>query len=188
MSQIKAIETRYKGYRFRSRLEARWAVFFDACGYQWEYEPEGFDLPSGAKYLPDFKVFGVDANGECYEYWFDVKPEGVRIPEKDMAKMAEFADKKDCTDFIILEGAPNPEKEYTGIKHGDVKYIPWGRRAKPWFLYDGDTAVSEIEFFSSKCRKYWPKNEFGSGDWVSDYIMACESARSARFEHGEVPQ
>ncbi len=30
MSEIKAIETRYKGYRFRSRLEARWAVFFDA--------------------------------------------------------------------------------------------------------------------------------------------------------------
>jgi hypothetical protein len=25
----KAIETHYKGYRFRSRLEARWAVFFD---------------------------------------------------------------------------------------------------------------------------------------------------------------
>lgn len=29
---MKAIETRYKGYRFRSRLEARWAVFFDALG------------------------------------------------------------------------------------------------------------------------------------------------------------
>jgi hypothetical protein len=41
---IKAIETRYKGYRFRSRLEARWAVFFDALGVEWEYEKEGFDL------------------------------------------------------------------------------------------------------------------------------------------------
>jgi hypothetical protein len=29
-TEIKAIETSYKGYRFRSRLEARWAVFFDA--------------------------------------------------------------------------------------------------------------------------------------------------------------
>lgn len=27
---IKPIETRYKGCRFRSRPEARWAVFFDA--------------------------------------------------------------------------------------------------------------------------------------------------------------
>lgn len=41
---IKAIETVYRGYRFRSRLEARWAVFFDALGLEWEYEPEGFDL------------------------------------------------------------------------------------------------------------------------------------------------
>jgi hypothetical protein len=40
---INAIETHYKGYRFRSRLEARWAVFFDALGYEWQYEPEGFE-------------------------------------------------------------------------------------------------------------------------------------------------
>lgn len=53
MSEIKAIETYYKGYRFRSRLEARWAVFFDAAGIKYEYEPEGFDL-DGVWYLPDF--------------------------------------------------------------------------------------------------------------------------------------
>jgi hypothetical protein len=41
---IKPIETRYRGYRFRSRLEARWAVFFDVAGIAWRYEPEGFDL------------------------------------------------------------------------------------------------------------------------------------------------
>ena len=41
---MKAIQTEYKGYLFRSRLEARWAVFFDACGVRWEYEPEGYDL------------------------------------------------------------------------------------------------------------------------------------------------
>lgn len=46
---IKAIQTRYKGYNFRSRLEARWAVFFDALGIKWEYEPEGFEFgESGA--------------------------------------------------------------------------------------------------------------------------------------------
>jgi hypothetical protein len=52
---VKAIETAYKGYRFRSRLEARWAVFFDALGIVWEYEKEGFELPSG-RYLPDFWI------------------------------------------------------------------------------------------------------------------------------------
>lgn len=51
---IKAIETSYKGYRFRSRLEARWAVFFDALGIKWEYEKEGYDLGAYGYYLPDF--------------------------------------------------------------------------------------------------------------------------------------
>src|SRR5262245_3495425 len=36
---IQPIETIYRGYRFRSRLEARWAVFFQTLGVPWEYEP-----------------------------------------------------------------------------------------------------------------------------------------------------
>lgn len=51
---IQAIETQYKGYRFRSRLEARWAVFFDALNIEWEYEKEGYDLGKTGWYLPDF--------------------------------------------------------------------------------------------------------------------------------------
>lgn len=39
------IETFYKNYRFRSRQEARWAVFFDELNVKWEYEVEGFELP-----------------------------------------------------------------------------------------------------------------------------------------------
>jgi hypothetical protein len=69
MQQVKqiipAIETSYNGYKFRSRLEARWARFFDVLGVKYEYEPEGFDLskiphigeyldPSDTWYLPDF--------------------------------------------------------------------------------------------------------------------------------------
>jgi len=56
-ARIKAIETSYKGYLFRSRLEARWAVFFDALGIVWEYEREGFEL-DGLRYLPDFWLPG----------------------------------------------------------------------------------------------------------------------------------
>ena len=66
MSEIKAIETYYKGYRFRSRLEARWAVFFDAAGIKYEYEPEGFEVNLSDEekimylhdcYVPDFDVY-----------------------------------------------------------------------------------------------------------------------------------
>jgi hypothetical protein len=53
-SPIQAIETRYAGCRFRSRLEARWAVFFDALHIEWQYEVEGYVLPDGTRYLPDF--------------------------------------------------------------------------------------------------------------------------------------
>ena len=59
--EIKAIETVYNGYRFRSRLEARWAVFFDAAGIKYEYEPEGFETNEGTKYLPDFYLPEYDA-------------------------------------------------------------------------------------------------------------------------------
>ena len=61
MSYIKPIETIYKGYRFRSRLEARWAVFFDALGIEWEYEKEGYNL-DGVRYLPDFWL----PNQQCH--------------------------------------------------------------------------------------------------------------------------
>jgi nucleoside 2-deoxyribosyltransferase len=50
---LRAIETEYRGYRFRSRTEARWAVALTAAGIEWQYEAEGFDL-NGARYLPDF--------------------------------------------------------------------------------------------------------------------------------------
>ena len=46
---IKAIPTRYNGIEFRSRLEAKWAAFFDQCGWRWEYEPCDFD-----GWIPDF--------------------------------------------------------------------------------------------------------------------------------------
>ena len=46
---IKAIPTVYNHVQFRSRLEARWAAFFDLCGWKWDYEP--FDLDGWA---PDF--------------------------------------------------------------------------------------------------------------------------------------
>lgn len=58
--EIKAIETNYRGCRFRSRLEARWAVFFDALGWDWQYEKEGYvlgwDVDDELPWLPDFEI------------------------------------------------------------------------------------------------------------------------------------
>lgn len=58
--KIKPIETVYHGLRFRSRLEAKWAVFFDEIGINYHYELDGFDL-GDEWYLPDFYLdeFGI---------------------------------------------------------------------------------------------------------------------------------
>lgn len=56
MIKVKAIETLYKGYKFRSRLEAKWAVYFDEIGLKWDYEIEGYELPNGDWYMPDFYI------------------------------------------------------------------------------------------------------------------------------------
>lgn len=82
---VKPIETQYNGYKFRSRLEARWAVFFDTLGVEYQYEPEGFDLSDCELidhfgdntveyrlqgdywYLPDFYLPGQD----CF---IEIKP------------------------------------------------------------------------------------------------------------------
>ena len=68
---IKPIQTQYKGYLFRSRLEARWAVFFDELGIKYEYEPEGYDLGELGWYLPDFYLpeqkWYVEAKGSINE-------------------------------------------------------------------------------------------------------------------------
>jgi hypothetical protein len=56
------LETWYAGIKYRSRTEARWAVFFESAGVAARYEAEGFQLDDGAWYLPDF-VIGSSARG-----------------------------------------------------------------------------------------------------------------------------
>jgi hypothetical protein len=50
---LTAIPTRYRGVQFRSRLEARWAAFFDIAGWRWQYEPIDLD-----GWIPDFRLCG----------------------------------------------------------------------------------------------------------------------------------
>lgn len=51
MTRYAAYPTIYAGIQFRSRLEAKWAAYFDARGWAWQYEP--FDLHG---YTPDFTI------------------------------------------------------------------------------------------------------------------------------------
>ena len=50
---IHGIQTIYKDRLYRSRLEARWAAFFDLVGWMFEYEPYEFN-----GWIPDFIIIG----------------------------------------------------------------------------------------------------------------------------------
>ena len=97
---IKAKETYYDGYRFRSRLEARWAVFFNNIGLEYEYEMEGFDMEE-CSYLPDFYIPSIDR-------WFEIKGQPLTVSE--IQKCEQFCRRKDNENikFSILIGAPKP--------------------------------------------------------------------------------
>lgn len=97
---MKAIETTYNGYKFRSRLEARWAVFFDAMGIEYQYEPEGFEKRGCGdrlfRWLPDFFLPELNV-------WVEVK--GGDITPEDAEKMASILD------FFPLCGALMTQRE-----------------------------------------------------------------------------
>ena len=91
MNEIRAIQTEYRGYLFRSRLEVRWAVFFDACGVDWEYEPEGYDLGNGLYYLPDFLLHGVTINHGYFKKNCDIYVEVKgQMNDADAEKINRF--------------------------------------------------------------------------------------------------
>lgn len=71
--------TWYKYIPFRSRLEAKWAVFFDVLNVPYIYEPKDFDLPSG-RYLPDF-LLRPNTRYHFWQEWVEVKW-GVPTPHE----------------------------------------------------------------------------------------------------------
>lgn len=75
----RSIQTSYKGYLFRSRLEARWAVFFDAVDAVWSYEPCGYDLSDNVRYLPDFYLPDLDMFVEVKGYMSGKDADKVRV-------------------------------------------------------------------------------------------------------------
>ena len=76
---MKPIETVYGGYRFRSRLEARWAIFFDVLRIPYRYEMEGYDL-DGIWYLPDFWL----PQQNC---WVEIKGQPPTPEEEEKAQL-----------------------------------------------------------------------------------------------------
>src|SRR5258708_1039198 len=95
---IKAIETHYNGYRFRSRLEAKGAVFFNAVGNDYRYEKDNAFNLHAIWYLPDFKLNPYG----CY-IWVEVKGQVPTEEEEIKALRLCIADRHPV---CILVGSP----------------------------------------------------------------------------------
>jgi hypothetical protein len=106
VTSITVIPTWYSGVLFRSRLEARWAIFFDQLRIDWEYEPEAYRLSDGRSYLPDFRL--PKFNGGIFA---EVKPD-----DDDFDKALRFAN--DTTETIWLcEGPPRAGPHRVAHRH-----------------------------------------------------------------------
>ena len=204
----KAIQTRYGGYHFRSRLEARWAVFFDALNIKWKYENEGYEKTmSGSvnddgsldedivRYLPDFDL----GNG----LFAEVKGDRSELM-KQSATMDEihdyggilpgFCDSYRTTCGLILLGEiPLADKRlvlHPIIQHHKGLICSYAAFQKwPWqpIHVIQDSLLSEL----NECNPDgWPKWDnsckfVNTPRYRPEVDNAYLSARSARFEHNE---
>lgn len=218
MNQIKAIDTSYKGFLFRSRLEARWAVFFDAMGLDWEYEPEGFELPDGTRYLPDFCVQTPQGN----PIWYEIKPKHVQRDAKHGAfskYMENLSNQMHNEAYEAWRAGKTPFVEdrpwlRTALLNGDPVHLLGEQGAMMCprcglishthvlqhnevycFPCDTETSTGDMEHGPLNVEitawKGWLRleDEQTYWNWMRRIFEAASVARRARFEHGaQIPQ
>lgn len=193
---IKAIDTIYKGYKFRSRLEARWAVFFDAVKVKWDYEVEGFDC-DGVWYLPDFILYDVYVRRSLVPKLY-VEVKGV-LTEKDIEKIRLFSgfDKLDLgplcenptlivgnipymTDSCHIESTDEEEILSFSFIDGDWGYAVYFEMWNHKFGLVGYDAQNRFDEYEGNIYTDWE-------DYKQHQLCiakALDKARQARFEHG----
>ena len=181
--EIKPIETIYNGYRFRSRLEARWAVFFDVLGVKYEYEPEGFKLSDGTLYLPDFYLPESKAFFEVKGVMNDTDMHKVKQLIKDSGRpciigYSDFSFESCSDENWVGDGYVLMPKYYSVLIDCPVcgkKYfsgIPGDYHCQCCGAYEGDS------YFDVICE--------GDFDICNDEVKnGILRAKQARFEHGE---
>lgn len=169
---IKVIETKYKGYFFRSRLEARWAVFFDFLGIEWEYEKEGFDLGEGLRYLPDFWLPDIGLRTtKGGGLWVEVKGD-EDISDRDSRKIHKFSEQQEFGIALLIGPVDNGFDQ-----HHEVRAGCWDE-GMAWMKCRD---CNRVKFENSN---YYKCESCGGSYCSNDHPSlekAVEAARSARF-------
>lgn len=210
---ITAIETRYAGCRFRSRLEARWAVFFDALRIPWEYEPQGYLVGEKRRpYLPDFwlprehvwvevkgseKQLDIELTVDAALPW-DGLPDTGNVQSEHSIRLLILGPihgiKKILDETGQLVGYDGPVHSVLTFRKGDLfqgtaYFTSSGLEIMP----DGGLMANDGGHIHwDTYRTDWG-NLVGGGGYISDpdagpdlpLAEAFRRALSARFEHGQ---
>lgn len=176
------IPTRYRGYHFRSRLEARWAIFFDHLEFDWDYEPQGYVLDR-RPYLPDFKLI---LPGDPLAF-AEVKPTETDWHEGIHVRLCRALARDTGWPVILLIGVPayRGYHRFTPDLAANAFQAVFFRDYEPkiqvvddyWWQYISvDPHTGALNFMHDD---YEARKSFGQG-----LIDAVQASRSARFEHG----
>ena len=195
-SEIQPLRAFYNGTEFKSRLEARTAYYFDLLGIRWQYEPEGFALPSG-NYLPDF----VCNN----DFYVEVKPDYSAYAkyERKLRELCQLT-KKEVFYFPGLPQEPSYIEDtayWSNHSHSwrfneDNKYedlleelgADYRDPADEPFLscpYTCNTRVNIESFFVwyAFCKKEWGRPNYGEYGYICDEdIYLVKRARGLKFD------
>lgn len=173
LKMIKSIETNYNGYKFRSRLEAKWAVFFDALNIVYHYEPQGFDLGGElGYYLPDFYLPELNL-------WVEIKPFAFNQDSDEWQKLEILVDYQKI-DGTILDDIPH--HDYVSgwdICISSEEGVQW-KSDYIWCWCDNCQRI-DFQNLTKECRFC---GEYYNNEPSEIIIHAYEIARQARFEHG----
>lgn len=180
----RAIETVYRGYRFRSRLEARWAVFYDHLGVVWEYEKEGYDLGDVGWYLPDFWL-------PAQRVWIEIKPEAPT--EIETERGYRLADATGHSLIIFFGQIPMPvskwELDAGGIDGAHICYADAWDNFRQWcecpacgmvgIEFDG--RADRLDCRLTDCPGDGQRADRGHNVGSPRLVAAYTAARQARF-------
>lgn len=151
------IPTLFKGVQFRSRLEAKWAAFFDNMEWRWEYEPvdrEGW-IPDFAIWLKGQDALLVDVK-PCLN-WDDFRKRGREVLElapgsRVLIVGATLSEPDDCLDQVIgptIGWITVPELSPTALGPAHLSRLPDGRlvifNADAAKYHDWDTSNLRVE-------------------------------------------
>lgn len=170
---MKAIETVYKEYKMRSRLEARWATFLDHLHIEWNYEEEGYILSNGIWYLPDFHLPTFDHSGTFVE----VKPKKLTNEEREKCRLLCLESQQSVW---LAVGVPS-------FMCYEVFYYNQGQVVEGDGIPNADQAENENRFFGMSAYGECGGNiNIEYRNLLGDtFINAVKEARAARFEHNK---